>query len=210
VRGSSGGLEQSQRVSLLAGYRYLRFDEGLAVRENLTSLDPFAPGTFSIIDSFATGNAFQGGELGVLYRQEMNRWSLESRCKLGLGASHETVDIFGNTITQTAGITTPYSGGILAQRTNSGSYAQNEFALVPEVGANLGYQLTAHLQATIGYSFIYWSRVVRPGDQIDTRVNPNLFPPQAVPFTGPLSPGFGFQQTDYWMQGVSLGLDYRW
>ena len=210
VGGLNSGVEKTQRVSLLMGYRYLRLDEGLAIHEDLTSLNPFAPGTFGITDSFNTGNAFQGGEIGVLFRQETQRWSLESRCKLGLGCNHETVDIFGSTVTQSGGVTTPYTGGLLAQRTNIGRYSQDEFALVPEVGINLGYRLTDHVQVIVGYSFIYWSRVARPGDQIDTRVNPNLLPPETVPFTGPLNPAFAFQQNDYWLQGVNFGVDCRW
>jgi hypothetical protein len=52
--------------------------------------------------------------------------------------------------------------------------------------------------------------VVRPGGQIDLDVNPDLLPPEAVPFTGAARPQFVFHETDYWAQGISAGLDYRW
>ena len=48
--------------------------------------------------------------------------------------------------------------------------------MVPEVGINLGFQLTNNLKIYGGYSFLYWTNIVRPGDQIDTTVNPNLVP----------------------------------
>ena len=38
-----------------------------------------------------------------------------------------------------------------------------------------------------GYSFMYWSNVVRPGDQIDRNLNPNLIPTSAT-FGGPATP----------------------
>ena len=113
-----------------------------------------------------------------------------------MGNNHEVVDIAGSTVTQQPnGLMTPYSGGILAQRTNSGLFSRDQLSFVPEVGINLGYRLTEHLQATIGYSFIYWTHVVRPGDQINSRLNPNLFPPERVPFTGPRARRSPFNRT---------------
>ncbi|MGA2621614.1 MAG: BBP7 family outer membrane beta-barrel protein [Thermoguttaceae bacterium] len=46
------------------------------------------------------------------------------------------------------------------------------------------------------------------GDQIDLHVNPSLFPPP-VP-SGVLAPQFKFAATDFWAQGLQLGLDYRY
>ena len=49
---------------------------------------------------------------------------------------------------------------------------------MPELGVTLGYQLNPCWRATLGYTFIYWSRVARAGDQIDRDINPDLFPPE--------------------------------
>jgi hypothetical protein len=131
--------------------------------------------------------------------------------KLALGNVHQRVDIQGQTTSTRGGqASTTLTGGLLAQRTNIGHYSRDELAVVPELGANIGYHLTPRLQATLGYTFIYWSRVVRPGDQIDLEVNPDLLPPEADPFTGPLRPQFVFRTTDFWAQGLQAGLDYRW
>ena len=63
--------------------------------------------------------------------------------------------------------------------------------------------------ATVGYSFIYWSRVVRPGDQIELDVNPDLLPPELDPVEGALRPRFAFNDTDYWLHGLNVGLECR-
>ena len=71
-----------------------------------------------------------------------------------------------------AGTSTVVPAGFLALPTNSGSpYHRNDFAMVPELGATLGLDLTARLRLTAGYSLIYWSKVVRAGDQVDINVN---------------------------------------
>ena len=198
------------RLDLLVGYRYLHLDEDLVIREDLQSLNPIAPTEFDITDAFDTENSFHGAEIGLLLEYERCRWSLEVLAKVALGNSHQIARINGDTTITTYGVPDDYLGGILAQRTNIGEYGDDDFAVVPEVGITLGYQLTCRLRATFGYSFIYWSDVARPGEQIDTRLNPNLFPPEQVPFSGPLRPQFVLHDTDFWAQGLNFGVDYRW
>ena len=88
------------------------------------------------------------------------------------------------------------------------SYSHEWRDVVPEVGINLGYQFTNHIRGFIGYNFLYWSNVVRPGNQIDQAVNPNLIPP-SIP-GGPSRPTFDFHGSDFWAQGINFGLDIRW
>ncbi len=59
-----------------------------------------------------------------------------------------------------------------------------------------------------GYSFLYWSEVVRAGDQVDLVVNPDLLPPP-LPGASPLRPAFQFQGTGIWAQGIDLGIEFR-
>ena len=77
-----------------------------------------------------------------------------------------------------------------------------------ESKTRLGYDLTCRLKATVGWSFLYWSSVMRPGDQIDTNVNPSQLPPGTL--SGIPSPQFKPVMTDFWAQGLSIGLDYRY
>jgi len=176
------------------------------IREDLDSIAT----TFDVTDAFDTENDFHGAEIGLLLEYESCRLSLEVLAKVALGNNNRIIRIDGDTTITTNGVPDDYSGGILAQRTNIGEYGGDEFAVVPEVGITLGYQLTRRLRATFGYSFLYWSDVARPGEQIDTRVNPNLFPPEEDPFSGPLRPQFVLHDTDFWAQGLNFGVDYRW
>ncbi|HUT91730.1 MAG TPA: BBP7 family outer membrane beta-barrel protein [Thermoguttaceae bacterium] len=212
--GCEGGCQQAcgcgARLDFLVGYRYMHLDEDLVIREDLQSLNPIAPTEFDITDAFDTENDFHGAEIGLLLEYERCRWSLEVLAKIALGNSHQVARINGDTTITTYGVPDGYPGGILAQRTNIGEYGDDQFAVVPEVGITLGYQLTCRLRATFGYSFIYWSDVARPGEQIDTRLNPNLFPPEQVPFSGALRPRFVFRDTDFWAQGLNFGVDYLW
>jgi hypothetical protein len=58
-----------------------------------------------------------------------------------------------------------------------------------------------------GYTFLYWSSVVRAGDQIDLTVNPNLLSDTPG---GPARPSFAFHETGIWAQGLSLGVELAW
>ena len=130
--------------------------------------------------------------------------------RLGIGNVNQTVTIGGQSNIVDAGVASSFNTGILAQRTNIGTYSRDKFTMIPELGVTLGYQLTKRIRGTIGYSLIYWGNVVRPGDQVDLDLNPNLFAPEQTPFTGPLRPQFDFVETDYWVQGVSFGAECRW
>ncbi|MEO8496977.1 MAG: BBP7 family outer membrane beta-barrel protein [Planctomycetota bacterium] len=199
------------RLDLLLGYRFLRLDESLRMREQLTSqLTTSDPGTFDINDSFVTQNQFHGGEIGLSRTEGYQRWTLDMLCKVAFGNVRQSVSIDGSTIINDGSGPQTFTGGLLAQRTNIGNYSRDRFALIPELGVTIGYQLTPRWQANFGYSLIYWDRVVRPGEQIDRTVNPNLLPPEAVPFTGPLRPEFAFHESSFWAQGMSFGLTYVW
>jgi hypothetical protein len=60
------------------------------------------------------------------------------------------------------------------------------------------------LKFTIGYNLIYWSDVALAADQIDTTVN--LTQAGGNPLVGPARPAFAFRETDYWLQGLTLGV----
>jgi hypothetical protein len=201
-----------RRFDFLVGYRYVRLSDELTIRENLTSLRSIpSQGTFAITDSFGTTNDFHGVDLGMSGEFNYGRWSLELLGRMALGTVQQQVNIAGQTTISGSQVSDgQYAGGLLAHRTNIGTYSRNEFAVLPQLGATLGYRLTPRLQATVGYSFLYLSRVVRPGDQIDLDVNPDLLAPEFTPFAGPLRPRFEFQDTDFWAQGMNFGLHFSW
>ncbi len=197
------------RLDFLLGYRYLQLQDGVSVNENLSSQIAASPGTFLINDSFRTSNQFNGVDFGTMMQMYRgNRWSLSVLSKIALGNNFETVDINGSNTTTVSGVTTTSAGGLLAQTTNIGHYQRNQFAVVPELGVNLGYQLTPRLRAIVGYTFIFWSNVARAGDQIDTSVN-GSYVGQALSgatVTGdPRHPLFAFQTTEFWRKASTRG-----
>jgi hypothetical protein len=203
---------RSTRLDFLIGYRYLRLREGLSVRETLTSLLPIPDeGSFGIVDTFDTANNFNGVDLGVMWERSWGRWSLELLGKLALGNIEQVVKINGQTtIANSLTSNGEYVGGLLAQRTNIGEYHRDVFGVLPELGLTFAYQVTCNWRLSAGYSLLYLSRVVRPGEQIDLDVNPDLLPPEFSPFAGLERPAFAFRDTDFWAQGLNFGLQCRW
>jgi hypothetical protein len=200
----------SRKLDFVIGYRYARLEDDLRIQEDLVSLDQAFPGAFLIQDAFYTDNTFHGVELGVVHEGVRGPFFLELLGKIALGNNHQeaTVDAF-TTITE-AGVPQRFQGGLLGQRTNIGRYSRDVFAIVPQLGATLGWRITQRLSLTAGYTFIYFSNVIRAGDQVDLDVNPNLLPPELDPFSGALRPRFVFRESDFWAHGFSFGGDLRW
>ncbi len=200
----------SSRLDFTFGYRFWELDESLVVREQLQTLGTANQGSFDITDRFETRNQFNGFDLGFVWQGRRGCWSMDALMRMAIGNSHQTVTISGNSTIVDNGVPSEFDTGFLAQRTNIGTFDRDRFAIVPEIGLTLGYQLTKRLRLTGGYSLVYWGNVVRPGDQVDLDVNPNLLAPEVAPFVGALRPQFAFAETDYWVQGLSFGADFRW
>jgi hypothetical protein len=201
----------NRELDLLVGYRYGRFTESLSVNSSTTFVSGFSTPNNTVSDAadlFSTANSFNGAEVGFAAKTRYCRASLELLGKLAIGSTQSNVTVGGSTVV-TAPDQTPVrsNGGFLALPSNIGEYQQNSFTMIPEVGFTLGYDFTCRLKATVGYTLVYWSRVARPGDLVDFNLNPSQFPPNTL--RGLASPQFKFVTTDFWAQGLSVGLDYR-
>ncbi|TVP95486.1 MAG: hypothetical protein EA381_18755 [Planctomycetaceae bacterium] len=196
------------RMDLIIGYRNINLEDQLSIRENLTALVP-PGGTVNLRESFLTENQFHGIELGYVREIPFGRWWFETSGRIALGNNSQTVTIAGETQLIEAGVPETFTGGLYAQRTNIGTYERSRFAVVPELGATLGFHVTPRMSIAGGYSFVYISNVVRAGDQIDTDLNPGLIPVEDNPLTGPLRPRFIFRQTDFFAHGVTASVDFR-
>jgi Putative beta barrel porin-7 (BBP7) len=209
-------------VDLLAGVRYLHFDEQLQVNDNFAALVPGfltflgnpadPPSSLTDFDKFRTANDFFGAQIGARGKLTMRDWEFGATGKLALGATYQTVDIQGATTLITPGasaVTAP--GGVLAQVTNIGKYHAAPFTVVPELELSAGYQIFPGLTIRAGYDLIYLSNVLRSGNQIDRAVNPGLVPsdPSFGTPGGPARPAFNLSQTDFWVQGFTVGLQRR-
>jgi len=199
------------RFDALLGYRVLRLDDNVGVVEDLVSTDTAQPaGAFIVRDGFQTENEFHGVDFGTALRFCKGCFTFDLLSKLALGNVHSKVNINGSTVITQNGQSETFQGGLLAQRTNIGSHEFNEFAAVPEIGTTVGYQINPCWRVTFGYTFIYWSRVVRAGDVINRDINPNLLPPEDPAVTTHLRPDLRFCYADFWAQGMNFGLEGKW
>lgn len=210
---ASSGVPGGLRVGMFGGYRFMNLGDGVSITEDLTAIStvPADQGRFLINDNFRSNNQFHGGELGFVAEARRARWTMELLSRLALGNNRQTVRIDGSTVIsgsqQDDGT---YTGGLLALPTNIGTYSRNQFSVIPQINANLGYNLTPSLRAIVGYTFIYWGNVARAGEQISLDVNETYIPAGFAQPEGPRRPAFAWQQNDFWAQGLNVGLDYFW
>ena len=91
--------------------------------------------------------------------------------------------------------------GVFVFRSNTGNFERHQFAISPELNINGVIHFSPAWRAMAGYSIIYWSNTVLAGNQIDTQIDPT----QTI-----AQPRFHFQRTDFLVQGINLGAEYRW
>ncbi len=202
------------RFDVLGGFRYLNLREGINIQENIladAAAPVFAGETIQVNDDFNTRNQFYGGQIGARLGWNWNRWSVDWLAKVALGDTHQVVNAQGNQlITTPAGATSFFNGGLLALNSNSGSFNRDQFAVVPETDLVLSYRVTNHMKLLLGYSFLYWSNVVRPGDQIDRVIDVTRIPNSGFPVApaAQARPAVLFKGTDFWAQGISFGMEF--
>ena len=196
--------DRLRRIDLLAGYQFLRLDDELRLTSSVTSTDPNSPvpigATVEVLDRFRGRNEFHGGVLGIGGSMARGCWSLNGTAKLGLGNMRQTVVIEGSQTASIPNVPPATTGsGLFAQASNSGTRFQDQFCFIPEVTLSLRYHFTDCLAASVGYNLIWMSDVVLGADHIDRVVD--LSQTTA-------SPAFAFDDTDYWVQGLNVGLHY--
>lgn len=180
------------RVQLLGGFRYVQLHEAVDVDQTFVSS---SGSKYIWIDDFHTWNNFYGADMGVRGEYSIDDFFINGSAKVALGVTDEGVDVnggltqittvtsldnFGNPV-KTIKVVSKGGGGLLE---TPASFQRDRFTVIPEVGLNIGYQFRPWLRGWVGYSLLYWSSVVRPGDQIVTA-------PKAA---------------DFWAQGLNLGL----
>jgi hypothetical protein len=203
------------------GYRNVSMEESLSITENINVVGtdpgvavPDPPGTVVFVrDTFATNNYFHGAQIGGLYERQFGRFTVSGRASVGLGVTRQEVNIDGFQVRTRPGMP-PMSftgGGLLAAGPNIGNFTNNEFSVVSELTVNVGYRVTPAVRVYAGYNFLYWSNVVRPGDQIDGVVDLTFVPngPPAIP-SGLNRPAVPFKQSDMFISGVQFGAEFRW
>jgi hypothetical protein len=204
------------RVDLLGGLRYLQLRESYTITTSSPYIPPNPIDIWNTTDAFDARNRFYGVQVGARAAYDKGAWVGGVIGKLALGSMQERVSVSGFLETNdynNYGPTQNFTGAYFALPSNSGDHSRNTFAVVPEITLNLGYRVTPQATVYVGYSFLYASNVVRPGEQINRNINPTQSvaygndPPATL--MGAAQPTFDFNTTDFWAQSLSIGLAYR-
>ncbi|NLX55598.1 MAG: BBP7 family outer membrane beta-barrel protein [Planctomycetaceae bacterium] len=199
-------------LDLVGGYHFLRLDDDLSVFSSSVSIDPagaVAIGTLiDVLDEFGAKNEFHGGTVGLSGEIRHGKWTVSGLAKFSVGNMHQSLHINGSqVITAPSDVPAVWPGGILAQPTNMGSsYSRDVTAWIPEFSITAGYDVRNWLRLTAGYNFLWISNVALSGDQVDRVVNTTQF--HGNPLIGEARPAAfdDFNNTEYWLHGLTLGL----
>jgi hypothetical protein len=207
----------------LAGFRTLELAESLQLTDNVMALVPGVlfflggpadpPNSLTVLDQFRNYNHFYGGQIGGRAHWRGDGLDVGLTAKLALGTTQQLAILNGTTTLNTPGAEpTPNPGGILVQPSNTGRASQSSFGAVPEFALDVGYWITPQIRVALGYQFLYWSRVARPGNEIDTTVNPAQVPqdPRFGNGLGDARPAFQFHQSDFWAQGLNFQVLFQY
>lgn len=197
----------NSKVYLTLGPRFYHLDDTIQIRENFTST---ASGNdYLLVDSFKTENSFLGGEIGLKARRRKGRLQADLGLSLGIGATRQELDIAGYSRVRSRNGGTEYANGFLAQPTNIGNYEETVFSLVPRLEFDLQWEFANGWSATVGYNLLYWTNVLRAGEQIDDTLNADLLPPAVPGNTGGSRPSANLDEADYLAHGISFGIERR-
>lgn len=220
-----GNIERLQ-FETLAGFRWLQFNEGLSFNVHTTGVHgaPTNGQFFNSQDVFNTKNNFYGLQFGIRATYEFLGFFSSITSRLSLGAIHETINIYGKSMTSNGTLffpvhgfaTRPILGGIFAQPNNIGHYGKNSFDVLPEINLSLGYHLMEHMSLFAGYNFMVLDKVIRPGDQLNRNINTtqtglaeaSRASGSGIANVGPPAPSIVFHHSSLWIQGVNVGLKW--
>src|SRR5262249_21309873 len=100
-----------------------------------------------------------------------------------------------------------FPGGLFSQPTNIGRQSGSHLAFVPEAMFRLGYEPVQRLRLFVGYNVLYWSSVVRPGNQMDREINNTQ--QNGGLLIGPARPMPLLQRSGFLAHGIDVGLAFR-
>jgi hypothetical protein len=226
VRTCSGG---NLRLDVLGGFRFLDLRENLSFATASLGIQEPGPDTnngfvLNTLDQFNANNQFYGWQIGIRAEYRLGDLILTATGKAAFGDTHEVANLSGTATTNffNAPPGGPFTGvsvqsipgaGTFVQATNIGRTSRHEFAIVPEINLNVGYQLTDAIRVFAGYDLLFLSNVIRAGNQIDRTINSSETIQSAIAGTSgsPGSrPAVPLTGSEFWAQGVNFGLEFRY
>ena len=210
-------------LNFVAGFRFAQLAEEIDVTSRATLLEGntasnngisiAAPTSLEVNDHFRTRNSFYGGQAGLQSQFNSGRWYVGVSGKVGVGVIHQEIEVSGSTNASNAETraTSNSVGGLFANASNIGSYRSDEFGILTDLNATLGYQITPWLIATAGYNFIHMNTVARPGNLFDGRVDGSIIP-ASNNFGGASSgsPPLITRRDDFFVHGLNFGFILRY
>jgi len=208
------------RWDLVGGFRYLGQKDQWRSDQSSTVLAPGtvgfagkpapAPDIVSLRDYLETHNNFYGGQVGVRGEWQPGRWRFDAGATVGIGGTDEYIQGVGRTLlTNPAHVTFYQAGGLYVPRTLD-TLERGRFAFISEVNLRAGYRIAERWTVSIGYTFLYWSDVIRPAGQINPFVDARTVP-TSLSFNPNVPPvPFQLHSTDFWAQGLTFGLEWRY
>jgi hypothetical protein len=199
------------QLTALVGFRYLDLEERLNISTFSSALMTNPTTDLFQSDQFNTSNQFYGGQIGARVNWEGDHFAFDLTGKLAIGATHQVVDISGYSAqTGPGGPNGVFPGGFFAQQSNMGHFTANRFTVIPSVEMKFYWLITSQLRGFVGYDFMYWNQVVRPGNQVDRNINLS----QSIIYgngvlSGPANPAPLLSRTDFWAQGITVGLEFK-
>jgi hypothetical protein len=212
-------------LEVLVGGRFIELTENLNYATSSTGLsDPNTDLILNTVDQFGVRNDFYGWQVGTRAGARWGAFEVQATAKFALGEMHQVGNFNGYAVTNffNAPAGGPFTGaptqivpgsGTFVQPSNQGRFSRDVIAVAPEVGVTLGYRLADSLRVFAGYDFLYLSNVIRPGDQIDRGINfsqtvqSQIAGNAAAAGTRPAATLVG---SDFWAQGLHLGLELRY
>ncbi len=194
------------RLSALAGYRHFLVNDGLRFDQRAEFAD--AAGVVyrsSATDQIDARNSFHGGTLGLRTDVRFLGMFAEVGGRVSFGATREVVRVSGQTVATAGNDASFFPSAVFGQPSNIGQRERTVFAVLPEANVRVGVFLREHFRLSVGYTFTYLSDVVRAADQLDRVVDLT----QSAGGVGD-RPRVPFTRSDFWVQGVTVGLEWRY
>ena len=216
----------------LVGFRYLYFSDDLALRNDVRISQPVglpATGaeagsslsrdvTFSTSDNTRIKNNFYGGQVGVDADAKFGAFFIYARGTIAAGNNHTIADIDSRTLVVNNDPARPqsppsglFAGGLLGGPNDNGRRTRDTFAFIPEVQVKVGYQLTNWLRGSVGYNGIFLNNFQRAGSSSTVNtLNTDVTLANSTQNVNVAQPTFRFNDSNFYIQGVTFGLEARY
>ncbi len=229
------------QLECAGGGRWLQLREMLLfkARSHAAPGSTFDHAFYNSTDQFKTRNDFIAAQFEIDASYRIKKWHLKAILDGMLGAMLQRVRIHGHSQTSdgnlfflTKGTSEEVlPGGVFAQPSNSGTHKRNPLVWGVEAKIRIGFEMTKNIEMGLGYTFLWISKVVRPGNQIDRKINSTRTAladasratvgvgPGPISFGSPPGPAPAahdahrpkvlFKTAAFWAQGLDAGIQFN-